>query len=433
MPSKKIKFDKQIIENIPPCSRSTGYDVYYDTVESNLILIVTPKGAKTYYLQKAIQGKIKKIKIGRIDEVKSPTLARKRAIELKAQIVSGINPILEKRKLSAEMTFNDLYGLYFDEYAKKHTKSWNEIDRYVRSYLTKLSPMRLSSIQREFIRKLHKQLSDEYSIYVGNRAIEIIKAVINWGIREKDIVLVNPAEKITLNKEIQRDRILTKQELPYFFKAIDNLDNQDFQDFILLCLYTGARRSNILSLEWNNIHLADDKLYLPTTKNGESQYIALIPEAKDILKRRLQSKTHNQWVFPSDKSVKGHITEPRIAWNKAKMLATIYMWQDDSDYSDLVEESRLLSTPNCIAEWYKIIQEQAIIQNISLSNGIMDLRLHDLRRTLGSYMSMSGCNTFLIGKALNHKSQSATQRYARSTVDPEKQGLSKALDLMKQE
>lgn len=47
-----------------------------------------------------------------------------------------------------------------------------------------------------------------------------------------------------------------------------------------------------------------------------------------------------------------------------------------------------------------------------------DIRMHDLRRTLGSYMAISGASLPIIGKALNHKSQVSTAIYARLSNDP---------------
>ena len=46
------------------------------------------------------------------------------------------------------------------------------------------------------------------------------------------------------------------------------------------------------------------------------------------------------------------------------------------------------------------------------------MRVHDLRRTLGSWMAAAGASLPLIGKALNHSSVSTTAVYARLQLDP---------------
>ena len=59
-------------------------------------------------------------------------------------------------------------------------------------------------------------------------------------------------------------------------------------------------------------------------------------------------------------------------------------------------------------------------------SGIKDLRIHDLRRTAGSYMAIEGISPIIIGKALGHRSPASTAIYARLTQDPVRQALEKA-------
>ncbi len=50
--------------------------------------------------------------------------------------------------------------------------------------------------------------------------------------------------------------------------------------------------------------------------------------------------------------------------------------------------------------------------------GLQDVRVHDLRRTLGSWLVAAGASLALIGKALNHSNVSTTQVYARLQLEP---------------
>jgi integrase len=54
---------------------------------------------------------------------------------------------------------------------------------------------------------------------------------------------------------------------------------------------------------------------------------------------------------------------------------------------------------------------------------LLDLRVHDLRRTVGSWLASSGASLPLIGKVLNHKTHQATQVYARFMLDPVRDAL----------
>lgn len=44
---------------------------------------------------------------------------------------------------------------------------------------------------------------------------------------------------------------------------------------------------------------------------------------------------------------------------------------------------------------------------------VEDIKIQDLRRTLASYMAISGADIPVIGAALNHKSQASTEIYVR--------------------
>ena len=61
---------------------------------------------------------------------------------------------------------------------------------------------------------------------------------------------------------------------------------------------------------------------------------------------------------------------------------------------------------------------------------LKDVRIHDLRRTLGSWMTAAGVSTAIVGKSLGHKSQAATAVYARLDLDPVRAAVSAAADAM---
>jgi hypothetical protein len=62
--------------------------------------------------------------------------------------------------------------------------------------------------------------------------------------------------------------------------------------------------------------------------------------------------------------------------------------------------------------------------------GVPDLQVHDLRRTLGSWLAASGYSLPLIGRALNHSNVSTIAIYARLNLDPVRQALEQNATLM---
>jgi integrase len=49
---------------------------------------------------------------------------------------------------------------------------------------------------------------------------------------------------------------------------------------------------------------------------------------------------------------------------------------------------------------------------------LSDLRVHDLRRTFGSWQALRGVSLQVIGATLGHRSLESTKRYARLTREP---------------
>jgi integrase len=62
--------------------------------------------------------------------------------------------------------------------------------------------------------------------------------------------------------------------------------------------------------------------------------------------------------------------------------------------------------------------------------GIKDLRIHDLRRTVGSWQAATGANSYIIGGTLGHKDQKSTAIYASLNIDPIRASLEKATEAM---
>ncbi len=194
---------------------------------------------------------------------------------------------------------------------------------------------------------------------------------------------LNPAIGIKRNKEKSRDRFIQGDELPRFFEAVAKEENEAIRDYVLISLLTGARRANVLAMRWQDINFERAEWRIEETKNGTPQTVALSPEAVEILLNRKPSD-NEVFVFPGSGKA-GHLMEPKKGWKR--------------------------------------ILERA---------GIDNLRIHDLRRTLGSWQAKTGASLAIIGKSLNHKNQNTTAIYARLDLDPVRDSVNKATSAMMQ-
>ena len=200
-----------------------------------------------------------------------------------------------------------------------------------------------------------------------NKAIE-------WELWSKD----NPAKYIKQFKEESRERFLESDEIPAFFESLAKEKNTTIRDYILLSLLTGARQSNVLSMKWEQISFNRSEWLIPKTKNGKPHKLPLVKEALEILQER---KSHSSSDFVLEgKGKTGHLVEAKAGWKRILKRA-----------------------------------------------GIKNLRLHDLRRSLGSWQASTGANLSIIGKTLAHKSISTTAIYARLSISPVRDSMEKAV------
>jgi len=65
-------------------------------------------------------------------------------------------------------------------------------------------------------------------------------------------------------------------------------------------------------------------------------------------------------------------------------------------------------------------------QRLLMRAEISDLRIHDLRRSLGSWQASTGASLVIIGKTLSHRNVNTTAIYARLNTDPVRDAMNKA-------
>lgn len=378
MASHHINFTKAALEKAAPPEKGKR-DYYYDQREQGLVMAVTPGGSRSFYLYKRVEGRPERIYLGKFPDM-SIENARKQAAKTKGTIASGKNPQTEKRAIRDEMTFAALFGEYMEKYSKVHKRSWRYDEREVNKFLSHWFKRKISSITKSEVERLHVKTGKENGLYQANRLLERIRSIFNkaieWGWQG-----TNPATGIKKFKEQSRDRFLQPDELPRFFTALANEPNEAARDFFLISLLTGARKSNTLAMRWKDINFTTATWRIEETKNGTPQTIHLPAPAIEILKER-KLLSESPWVFPGN-GKSGHLADPKKAWTR-------------------------------------ILNEA----------GIEDLRIHDLRRTLGSYLAATGANSYTIGKSLGHKSLQSIAIYARLNLDPVRESVNKATDVM---
>tara|TARA_R100001480_G_scaffold484_2_gene1291 strand:- start:4760 stop:5653 length:894 start_codon:yes stop_codon:yes gene_type:complete len=180
--------------------------------------------------------------------------------------------------------------------------------------------------------------------YQANRAMDDMSVIFNFAIEEK-IIKENICEfsKSELNEESYRlDDIdpYTLEEWRLLRKAALKIIKKQPRVFlaamaILLYLYVGRRyKSEILNLKWNQVDWDSNKVRLPKTKTGKSQFSInrmsrwvlrqLWKYNKETFKGKKAKTIKAAYLFPATKKSKvNHIQDIRKTWIKVCNVAGV--------------------------------------------------------------------------------------------------------------
>lgn len=377
----KLRFSKGVVEAIPFPAKGRVY--YHDLLTPGLCVSVTAAGGKVFYHYRRVDGRPVRYRIGSFTDCTVEN-ARKAVAKLNGQIAEGKNPQQAKQERRAEMTVGELFDYHLEHYAKPHKKTWKQDEWMFRRFLAGWRERKLSSIKTSDVQSLHTRIGSESGKFQANRLVELLAKLFVTAAEKHDWTKGNPALKVDRFPEKQRARFLQPDELPKFFQAVDDHSDPDIRHFVYMALFTGARRGNVQAMRWADVDLARQTWRVPETKNGEAITIELVAPAVEILQTRREASNGSEWVFASRrKGATGHLVEPKRAWKQ-----------------------------------------------ICAAAGIADLRIHDLRRSMGSWQALTGASLLIIGKTLGHKTAAATMVYARLNQDPVRQAMEKATAAM---
>ncbi len=198
-----------------------------------------------------------------------------------------------------------------------------------------------------------------------NRYTAVLSATFGYAVRKLRWIAENPCRTLSKLKESSgRDRILNDEEISRLLDACKQSKSSLLYPIVLFALTTGARRGEILKLEWRHVDLEKGIAFLTETKNGRPRSVALsdpvIAELKALYSRRNLVKP---LVFAS-KTAFG-----RIDIKKGWMLA---------------------------------------VQRA----GITDYHFHDLRHQFATFAAGQGASNVELASAMGHRTLSMLLRYS---------------------
>ena len=300
---------------------------------------------------------------------------------------------MEKRERRQAATVQELCEQFIEEHCKRRLKkttfaTYNSgLNNHV---IPLLGKMKIENVTQTDIERMMRSIEDGHTAKVvrlgkqrwskvrggkgvANRTLSVVSKMFNFAeSRQLRTRGSNPVRHVQRNPEISRDRFLSNKEFQRLATTLVELERSGEEDervinLLRMYLYTGLRRSELLTLEWRFVDFEDRCLRLPDTKTGFK--LVYLGSSAITLLERLPRRKGNPYVFPGDVE-DGHFIAINKAWNRIRVAADL-----------------------------------------------ADVRLHDLRRSWGSIGARNGMSLLMIGKAMGHKTTKATEIYARISDD----------------
>ncbi len=363
------RITETLVKNLAPPAK--GNKITYDTELKGFGVRVTAKGAKAFVLNFRVGAQERRLTIGGYPEW-TAAAARKEAEAHKRQVDVGADPMAQRHEERAAATMADLCGLYIERHLPKKRPSSQKDDRSIidRTILPRFGKAKAASIRYADIEVLHRDLT-ETAPYSANRAVALLSKMFSLAIKW-EVIGGNPAKGIERNPEQPRARYLDIAELNRLLDVLDVHQNQPAVNAIRLLLFTGARRSEVLSATWDQFDLDAGCWAKPaaSVKQKRLHKVPLSLSAIELLRDMRAKAQPSRFLFPGKNS--------------------------DAPLADIKKS------------WAAICAKARI-------EGV---RLHDLRHTYASHLASAGNSLPIIGALLGHTQAQTTHRYAHLFDDP---------------
>lgn len=323
----------------------------WDTALAGLGVRATT-GAKAFIYQGRIDKKVIRVTIGDIrtwgiDE------ARAEARKLGTLLDQGIDPRLEKKQRLNELKHDqsesrradvivaDAWADYIESrkprWSELHLKDHRKISQAGGSprqrgkgktqpgALAPLMQMKLADINAGIVGQwLAKEVETRPTR--ARLAFALFRAFLNWcedtpnyqGLSSPEACSKRIAKQTLPRKGVKAD-CLQREQLPAWFKGVQQIQNPVISAYLQILMFTGARRGELATLRWSDVDFRWESLSIRDKVEGE-RVIPLTPYVAfliDSLPRR------NEWVFSSPTAKRGHLVEPRAQHQRALTVAAI--------------------------------------------------------------------------------------------------------------
>lgn len=255
---------------------------------TGLYIVVQPSGAKSWAVRYRYAGKPRKLTLGRWPVIGLAD-ARLAASEALAAVEIGRDPGEDKRaarKERADRVERDSIEALVKLYSQRHLSKLRsgatpkrELERHA---VAAWRGRDIRGITKRDVLDLLDGIVDSGRATSANRLRAYLSKFFNWCI-ERDVIDASPMIGVKAPaKEISRDRVLSDDEIRWFWKGCDRV-GRPWGPMGKLLLLTGQRLGEVAGMTDKEIEGSTWHLSADRTKNGRAHDVPLSEAARDVL------------------------------------------------------------------------------------------------------------------------------------------------------
>lgn len=271
-----------------------------------------PTGRKTFLLvyrfPRGRTGRVRRYTIGTYGDDLTVDQARKRALELRAEIARNVDPMatlqMERRaaealKKAPKRSVEAICNEFVARYAKPRNRSWRETERILKRHVvTAWGKRQITEITRSDVNELLDEIEDKSGAPMATAVLAQVRKMFNWH-ATRDEKFNSPIVKgmaRTSPKKQQRRRFLTDDEIRVVWRALDQCPSP-YRQLVRFLLLTAQRRSEVA--EMRHDELTGDLWTIPPEryKTDRTLLVPLSPFAREQIEDNGELADLGDFVF----------------------------------------------------------------------------------------------------------------------------------------
>ena len=311
-------FNSYILDSLP--APENGFSVVQDLSEPRLRMYITQRGVKSFFVRKRINGRDKRIIIGKYPEIEIE--------EARARVNDVLNEASKKIPVRRKkISFKNFIDLYLQHKVRRGEDSLNKLKRAINLHFQDLF---FKNVQDLTVADLQQVLDKIVGRAMAARMQELLQSVFNYA-QDMGYRKDNPANNVARINVVRRQRKLNKSGLQKLLHTIKKEPNINLRAAFLMLIYGFAPKTKVFKMRWEDLDFNHDLWGDMPLSNMAILLLQDLPQ-------------DSEWVFLG--RGRFHLTDPRIAWKRIvkdagipnitmddvhKFLMRSLVWNSDKD------------------------------------------------------------------------------------------------------